>query len=454
MTGVLDRGREVLALVQTQQLPFLAAAIAYYAFLSVVPLLVVALAAATIVAGDELATEVVTSLDRFLTPEAADLLETTLVEAPGRGGVTLLGTALLLWGALRVFRGLDIAFSRVYNTTARKSLAAQVRDAGLVLLAVGVAAGATTVGGALLSRGPLGLAGLGGPVGLAVVLPVVFFPLYYVFPAGDVTVREAVPGSVLAGFGWTLLGTVFGVYASQAGSLQLYGVLGGVLLLLVWFYFAGLVLLLGVALNALLAGRLRDRQLQQGGRPGNNHRETMAETPEDRDGEAPEAGGNADSDGATPEPDRTRADRDPGSTVPAVESLQLSRGDIPRYRGERPDSDRVTEEDLDALREQLDEFESEIEERTVHREEVERDLRRYVRKRTRRGRARGWGPYLVLLYGTAMTLGAFAFLSSGWAILAMLVIWLSTLGLYTLMVLVGTTFSLLGLPGRIRDRFR
>jgi len=114
----------------------------------------------------------------------------------------------------------------------------------------------------------------------------------------------------------------------------------------------------------------------------------------------------------------------------------------------------VTEEDLDALREQIDEFESEIEERTVHREEVERDLKRYVRKRTRRGRARGWGPYLVLLYGTAMTLGAFALLGGGWAILAMLVIWLSTLGLYTLMVLVGTTFNLLGLPGRIRDRFR
>jgi len=229
---------------------------------------------------------------------------------------------------LRVFRGLDIAFSRAYGTTAPKSLPAQLRDAGLVLLAVGLAVGATTLGSALLSRGPLGLAGLGGPVGLAVVLPVVFFPLYYVFPAEDVTVREAVPGAVFAGLGWTLLGTVFGVYASQAGSFQLYGVLGGVLLLLVWFYFAGLVLLLGVTLNALLAGRLRDRQLQQEGHPGNNHRETMAETPDDDrsldghteadsrssdasrepepDGGAPDASGDTEPDSGSPDAGGTR----------------------------------------------------------------------------------------------------------------------------------------------------
>jgi hypothetical protein len=51
-----------------------------------------------------------------------------------------------------------------------------------------------------------------------------------------------------------------------------------------------------------------------------------------------------------------------------------------------------------------------------------------------------------------MTLGAFVALSGGWAILAMLVIWLSTLGLYVLMLLVGTTATVAGLPGRLKDR--
>lgn len=114
----------------------------------------------------------------------------------------------------------------------------------------------------------------------------------------------------------------------------------------------------------------------------------------------------------------------------------------------------VDPDDLADLRRDLEGLEADVEERTVHRDDLESNLKRYVRRRQRRGHARGWGPYLVLLYGTVMTLGAFYFLDGGWAVLAMVVIWLSTLGLYTLMVLVGLTASLLGLPGRVADRIR
>jgi membrane protein len=109
---------------------------------------------------------------------------------------------------------------------------------------------------------------------------------------------------------------------------------------------------------------------------------------------------------------------------------------------------------IEDLREEIDGVETEMEERTVHREEIETDLKGYVRKRIRRGHARGWGPYLVLLYGTAMTIAAFVYLSGGWAILAMLVIWLSTLGLYTLMVLFGLAFSAFSVPGRAMEAAR
>jgi membrane protein len=111
----------------------------------------------------------------------------------------------------------------------------------------------------------------------------------------------------------------------------------------------------------------------------------------------------------------------------------------------------VDYEDFAELRRELERIEEDIDDRTVHREDIEADLKRYVRRQTRSGHARGWGPYLVLLYGTVMTLGAFYLLSGVWAILAMLVIWLSTLGLYTVMVMVGMTVSALAIPGRIRD---
>ena len=120
----------------------------------------------------------------------------------------------------------------------------------------------------------------------------------------------------------------------------------------------------------------------------------------------------------------------------------------------QPRADAITQEELDRLRREIDALETDLEERTLHRDEVESDLQKYVRSRVRRGHARGWGPYLVLGYGTAMTLGAFYFLGGGWAILAMLVVWLSTLGLYALMLAVGITVSVAGAPGRLLDRFR
>ena len=113
------------------------------------------------------------------------------------------------------------------------------------------------------------------------------------------------------------------------------------------------------------------------------------------------------------------------------------------------------DERLDDLRAEFDEFEADITDRTVEKPAVKADLRRYVRRRVRRGHARGWGPYLVLLYGTVMTLGAFYWLSNDWlAILAMLIIFLSTLGLYTLFVLVGIGINFLGVPGKALDFVR
>jgi hypothetical protein len=99
--------------------------------------------------------------------------------------------------------------------------------------------------------------------------------------------------------------------------------------------------------------------------------------------------------------------------------------------------------EIERLRTELDAFEMEVEERVVDREDLEGDLQDYVDSRVRSSKARGWGPYLVLLYGTAMTVAiAFGNSLTGWlAIFAIIVAFLSTLGLYVLMVMVGLGIS-------------
>ncbi|GGN12861.1 hypothetical protein GCM10009021_11280 [Halarchaeum nitratireducens] len=125
--------------------------------------------------------------------------------------------------------------------------------------------------------------------------------------------------------------------------------------------------------------------------------------------------------------------------------------------GGRPETDGGRNEptpDVTELQRRVDELEHALDEKTVDRDAFEDDLKGYVRSRVRRNHARGWGPYLVLLYGTVMTLGAFHWLDGGWSVLAMLVVGFSTLGLYVFMLVVGLSLNALGAPGRVAGWLR
>ncbi|MES3516789.1 MAG: YihY/virulence factor BrkB family protein [Natronomonas sp.] len=418
MNRRLDRAVTVLRAVvdgaQSDRITFIAASLAYYAFISLLPLLLLALVAASVFGGPRLVDAVVTEVSTTLGATAGTLVEDALRGAAGRGGATVLGFVVLLWSGLKLFRGLDIAFSEVYGAPGPEGLFEQLKDAVVALGTVGIGVAATVVVGMLISAanvlGVPALPGSVGSLGLVAGLTVALLPLYYILPGPKIPVREALPGAILAAVGWMLLQTGFRLYATVAGTYEAYGVLGGVLLLITWLYFGSLLLLVGAVFNAVLAGR----------------------------NVAPlDAVAGAEATGAV------RSQR-------PIDSTQTM------DRDERTDeevSDAELREEIAELSAELDRFERQVDERTLHRDEIEADLKRYVRARMRRGKARGWGPYLVLLYGTVMTLGAFFLLSGGWAIAAMIVIWLSTLGLYALMLIVGATVGAAGLPGRLKDRF-
>jgi YihY family inner membrane protein len=434
LSGTATLARTVVGAARETELTDLAAGIAYYAFVSLVPLVLVALATATTLGGPALSDRLLSALDRVLTPEGRELVRTALVADAGRRTATVAGLLALTWSGLKVFRGLDRAFARVYDTPGGASFVESVRDAVVALAGVGLGVVAVAAVGAVaaaLSRtvglGPA-LAVPVGAAGLVATLTAVFLPLYYVLPDAETDLRGVVPGAVLAAVGWALLGAGFQLYAAVAGSFALYGALGAALLLVTWLYFGAVVLLLGAVVNAALAGRYDDgddgdetagdRQLQQAG--GRRFAPRMDDGAADREDDA----GPGDGDGPTEFDPEGRADSDERAAAVRTE--------------------------LERLWEELEDLEGDLDERTVSRSTFESEMKRYVRARIRRGHARGWGPYLVLLYGTLMTLGAFFYLRGLWAILAMVVVWLSTLGLYTLMVLVGAGVGGLNALARLR----
>jgi len=112
------------------------------------------------------------------------------------------------------------------------------------------------------------------------------------------------------------------------------------------------------------------------------------------------------------------------------------------------------EDEVERLRARLEAFEADVEDRTVERSRLETERKRYVRSRMRRGHARGWGPYLVLLYGTVLIFGSLMFLQGAYAIAAMVILGLSTLGLYALFILIGVGLKLVETPGTALEYVR
>jgi membrane protein len=247
--------RDVAARGSDAQVGFLAAAIAHYAFVSLLPLLLFVLAVGTYLGGEALARAVVDRVGGLLAPSGQELFTQALTSPVGRGPAGLVGLLGVLWGTLKVFRGLDLAFSRLYGTASEKSFLGGLRNAVVVLASVGlgVAGVVAVVAAVAVVDGALAVAL--APLTLFVTLLVVFFPLYYVFPDVPVSPRRALPGTVLAAVGWTLLAAGFGFYTSVAGSFALYGVLGAVLLLVTWLYLGALVVLAGGLLNVALDDR-------------------------------------------------------------------------------------------------------------------------------------------------------------------------------------------------------
>ncbi|WP_247002588.1 YihY/virulence factor BrkB family protein [Halosolutus gelatinilyticus] len=422
----------VVGLARRGQLTLLAAGVAFYGFISIVPLMLLALGIAASIGGEGLAARLTAAASDVLTPQARQLLTQTIVDETNRTGATIAGIIGLLWGSSRVLRGLDRAFSLVYGTAGSKSLVDTMWDAMIVFVTISI--GLALVGALelVIRSVPFVGATVLGPIFVVLGLIVTFLPLYVVFPNANVDIREALPGTVLAAAGWYVLSRTFSLYTDLAAGYALYGALGAVFLVLIWLYAGAVIVVFGAVLNAALATREVDRQLQS---PRARQISTGAMTDDatgadEGDGEAETAG-----------PDRN-ADREP--------TRERSRASARTH--DRADDPEALREEIERLRDRVEEFEASVDERTVRKESLESELKRYVRSRMRRGHAHGWGPYLVLLYGTALAIAAFYFLDDGWAILAMFVVWTSVLGVYLLMVLFGFGLSLLGIPGRVRDR--
>lgn len=279
--GLRDLAVRVLAVSREKHVTAAAASIAYYAFNSLVPLLLVLFAALTAYGPVQAVLPAVELLTGVSVVEFRAIVERLGARTSGRLQAVSLAVAILAWSSLRLFRGVDSVFSQVYGTRKERTTLRRFLDSTLVLLTVSLGVAVMAVVGVALSFRVRGfLWSVAGPLLVWLSLWLLFVPMYYLFPGEAVSVRESLPGAALAAGGWTVSLLVVRVYLGVSRSVQLYGVAGAVLLVLSWLYVGSTTLLLGVVLNAVLAGRV---EVDPDWLPGDRERA-------DRDGE----GGDAD----------------------------------------------------------------------------------------------------------------------------------------------------------------
>ncbi|WP_458209786.1 YihY/virulence factor BrkB family protein [Haladaptatus sp. NG-SE-30] len=243
--------------IRTEKITFMAASIAYHAFISLFPLLLLLLAVISTVGNLSLKQGFMELAQTMLTPGASEVLIGELRRASASTGISIASIGFFLWGTLRIFRGLDTAFSDIYASQARNTLVDQFVDALVVLTTVTAIIVVTIVVEWKASMLPVGdfdwplrrLVFVGG-------LPFMFLPMYYVFPdVDDLSILEVLPGVLIATVGVTTLESLFQFYISFSSKSPNQSIVTAFLVLLTWLYLSGVVILLGAVVNAVTANR-------------------------------------------------------------------------------------------------------------------------------------------------------------------------------------------------------
>jgi membrane protein len=244
----------------------LAAQLAYYFFLALFPALLFLVAVASFFPLEHLMDSITGSLGRVAPPAVLSIVEDQIrqIARSGNGGLLTIGMLLTIWSSSAGLAAIANALNAAYDVTeGRPWWKVRLVSIGLTValtLFVPVAFALVVIGPTLAQRVATWL-----HLGQAFVItwavlqwPIVFLLIafavaliYYFAPDVEQEFAFLTPGSVTATLLWLIFSLGFKIYVSRFADYNAtYGALGGVIVLLLWFYATGLALLIGAELNA------------------------------------------------------------------------------------------------------------------------------------------------------------------------------------------------------------
>lgn len=288
MRAIWSLLRETYAEWTADGAPRLAAALAYYTAFSIGPLLVLVIALAGALFGDEAARgQIAAQLKGLVGADGAQMLEEMVENAarePSGTLATLTSIVALILGATGVFGELQSMMNTIWDVerpaTASGGIAAMIRTRilsfGMILgiaflLLVSLVVSAVVAAASGWSRALLpGMDALWHLVDVVVSLGVttaLFAMIFKFLPDAQIGWRDVLSGAFVTALLFTVGKLAIGFYLGRSSVASVYGAAGSLAVLLVWIYYAAQILFFGAELTQVYANRYGSRVAGAAGAP-------------------------------------------------------------------------------------------------------------------------------------------------------------------------------------------
>jgi membrane protein len=243
-------------------------AIAFNLFLAFFPTLLVIVALATSrIGGKTSLLDLITDLTQFLPPGSQTVVSEFLVKrGPEAWKIAAVGWAGMLLAGSQVMKLVMEGIHTIYGDKERLGfLHRQVRGLMLLLVTIAPLLGAAIIGvlGRPLRRWlahefgkhslPQGWWTIFFPVAAIVLAMMALTVIYRVARPGEDSLRNVLPGAMVATLLWWLVDVLFGVYVRRVPYNVVYGGLAAVIGLIIWMQLSAMIIFLGAGWNAELA---------------------------------------------------------------------------------------------------------------------------------------------------------------------------------------------------------
>ncbi len=261
-----------------------AAALGFYLTLAIFPAMIFVMAVIPYLPIADVDVAIMDVLVQVMPAQAADMFADVVDEVTNqrRGGLLSFGLLATLWatssGMYAVMQQLNITYdvkeSRGFVKARLTAIALSVLFAVLVLAAFSAIVLGGTLQGWLVSRFGFGdlvitLFAIARWVIIVAALLLMFALVYYLAPDVEQEFRYITPGAVLGVVLLSVASIGFGWYAQNFGNYDAtYGSIGAVIVLMLWLYIAGIAILLGSEINALVEHHAAEGKLKGEHAPG------------------------------------------------------------------------------------------------------------------------------------------------------------------------------------------